>query len=211
MPTPEGGPGPAVGFAARGPLRRASGRRAGATAASARPPAHTTRGSRHTKRDARRPGEPVRVLVPHRSGPTAPRGRRHSPRINSRAGVPCGSSLVARRPGSCRMQADRYAGIAHHARHHVDVVFAGQLIDVRRVMAVRNRDGSAPDRVVDPRGAGQLPVGAAHGHQFAMHDARGGAVIGMDEDLGSFAEKIELPIELVALPAGHHHQRRGWL
>jgi len=77
-----------VGSAARGRRQHARGRRAGAIAASDRLLANTNHGSRHTARDARRPGERERVPVPRRSVPTTPRGRRHSPRTNSRVCVP---------------------------------------------------------------------------------------------------------------------------
>ncbi|OBH71254.1 hypothetical protein A5682_08945 [Mycobacterium mantenii] len=32
----------------------------------------------------------------------------------------------------------------------------------------------------------------------------------MNEDLGGLAEKVELPVQLSALPTRHHHQGCGW-
>jgi len=79
------------------------------------------------------------------------------------------------------------------------------------MVAVRNRHRATPDRLVDPRDARQFSVGAANGHRSTADDTRDGAVVGVDQNLGCFAEKIELSIQLSALPARHHHQRWRWL
>ena len=90
--------------------------------------------------------------------------------------------------GSCRVQADRHARVARHPGHQVDVVLAGEQIDVRAGMAVRNRDRPMANGCVHPRDTSQLAVLTAHDESLIVRHTRSGRVVGVDDDLGGPTE-----------------------
>ena len=109
------------------------------------------------------------------------------------------------------MQTDGYPRIPHHARHQIDVVLVRQSIDVRLVVPVRNGHRAAPIDSSTMSNTGQFSVGAADDNRLAAHDAAAAPSSGMHKDLRPFAEEVQLAVQLLALPARHHHQRRGRL
>ena len=73
-------------------------------------------------------------------------GSSEPPTAGSLSESPIGpSAALVMRTGSPRVQGDGYAGLAHHACHHVDVVLVGQPIDVGLVVAMRI--DTAPRRI----------------------------------------------------------------
>src|SRR5947209_19804339 len=66
---------------------------------------------------------------------------------------------VCRRTRS-RLQGHRDARVVSHPGDRIDVFLAGEPVDVRALVSVRNRNRASADRTVDTRDPGELTVRA---------------------------------------------------
>jgi hypothetical protein len=103
------------------------------------------------------------------------------------------------------VQADRHAGVARHPGDQVDVVLAGEQIDVGACMPMRHRDRATANGRIHARDLGQLAERTAHDQPLFIGHTRIGDVV--DDDLGGLTEKFELRVEPAQLPPWHEHQR----
>jgi hypothetical protein len=92
------------------------------------------------------------------------------------------------------VQADRHAGVARHPGDQVDVVLAGEQIDVGACMPMRHRDRATANGRIHARDLGQLAERTAHDQPLFIGHTRSGDVV--DDDLGGLTEKFELRLSL---------------